>query len=301
MTAPRQIIPGRFYAITRRTTQRQYLLRPDDTTNQIFGYCLAEAAARFGMEVIVCVAMSNHYHIVLYDLRGLLAPFLRHLNQTMAKALNVRWSRCENLWAVEQPCATRLVEDQDVLAMAVYTLANPVAADLVARVTDWPGLSSWTAHVHGKEMVIERPHIFFSKHGSMPERVTLRVVTPRLADEPTKRWDPEAWQEALLGGVRAAEQAALLERASRGSRVLGRRAVRKQSPHHSPSTSARRGNLRPQIACRNPRRRVAELTALRRFREQHFLARQRLVGGDRAAQFPEGTWAMRALCAPAPS
>ena len=46
MTLPREIIPGRFYMVTRRCTQRQLLLRPDEETNNAFLYCLAEAAQR---------------------------------------------------------------------------------------------------------------------------------------------------------------------------------------------------------------------------------------------------------------
>src|SRR6266496_2947312 len=47
MSRPRQILPGRFYQVTRRCTQRQFLLRPDEITNQAFSYCLGEASQRF--------------------------------------------------------------------------------------------------------------------------------------------------------------------------------------------------------------------------------------------------------------
>src|SRR5688572_31174995 len=53
MTLPREVIPRRFYMVTRRCTQRQLLLRPDDETNNAFLYCLAEAAQRFGVEVLL--------------------------------------------------------------------------------------------------------------------------------------------------------------------------------------------------------------------------------------------------------
>ena len=33
---PRQVLPGQFYLITRRCTQRQFLLRPDPVTNTVF-------------------------------------------------------------------------------------------------------------------------------------------------------------------------------------------------------------------------------------------------------------------------
>ena len=48
--------------LTRRCTQRPFLLRPDDETNNAFAYCLADAAKRFDIELIVAHQMSNHHH-----------------------------------------------------------------------------------------------------------------------------------------------------------------------------------------------------------------------------------------------
>ena len=79
MTAPRMILPGRFYLVSRRCTQRQFLLRPDTETNNAFVYCLAVAADRLGIEVLLTCAMSNHHHTVVFDRYGTL-PVRRHVN-----------------------------------------------------------------------------------------------------------------------------------------------------------------------------------------------------------------------------
>lgn len=187
VTVPRQILPGRTYLITRRCLQRQFLLRPDEKTNQIFLYCLAEALLRYGIELNVFIAMSNHYQAVTFDQHGRLPEFLRHLNLMTAKALNVRWGRWENLWSIEQASVTWLVEDEDVLAKGVYALVNPSVDDLVEHIADWPGVSSWSAHVSGKTTVIARPREFFREGGAMPERVELKVVAPRRTGNPEER------------------------------------------------------------------------------------------------------------------
>ena len=44
MTLPRQVVPGRDYMIMRRCSERRYLLRPDEDTNNAFVYCLVLAA-----------------------------------------------------------------------------------------------------------------------------------------------------------------------------------------------------------------------------------------------------------------
>ena len=67
---PRQVLPAQFYMITRRCTQRQFLLRPDEPTNAAFTYCLIEAALRCQIEVLLPCAMSNHHHTVIYDRHG---------------------------------------------------------------------------------------------------------------------------------------------------------------------------------------------------------------------------------------
>ena len=61
MSLPREVSPGRFYMITRRCTQRQFLLRPDEETNNAFLYCLADAAQRCNITVLLTCAMSNHH------------------------------------------------------------------------------------------------------------------------------------------------------------------------------------------------------------------------------------------------
>jgi hypothetical protein len=41
-----EMLPRQFYLITRRCTQRQFLLRPDKATNNGFLYCMIDAALR---------------------------------------------------------------------------------------------------------------------------------------------------------------------------------------------------------------------------------------------------------------
>jgi putative transposase len=62
MTAPRQVLPGTTYLVTRRCSQRQFLLRPSRQTNQLFGFLLAVAAQRFHVDVHAFCVMSNHVH-----------------------------------------------------------------------------------------------------------------------------------------------------------------------------------------------------------------------------------------------
>jgi len=67
---PRPVLEGTTYMITRRTTQRQFLLKPSALTNQIFLYCLAVAAERTSVVLHAVCVLSNHYHLVATDPLG---------------------------------------------------------------------------------------------------------------------------------------------------------------------------------------------------------------------------------------
>ncbi|HEY1534249.1 MAG TPA: hypothetical protein VGF76_09525 [Polyangiaceae bacterium] len=88
MTAPRQILPGQRHLITRRCTQRQFLLRPSRLTNQTVKYCLALAAERTGVLIHAACFMSNHWHGVVTDPGARLPEFLERFHRLVAKAQN---------------------------------------------------------------------------------------------------------------------------------------------------------------------------------------------------------------------
>ncbi len=298
MTAPRSIVPGQTYLLTRRCSERRFFLRPDVVTTRIFLYCLAEAAERFGIRVLAWMAMSNHYHAVVEDPQGVLPRFLAHFHKLSARSLNARWGRWENLWAAEQASAVRLIERGDVLDKVVYALANPVADHLVERALEWPGTSSLAA-LDGRRLRLGRPMSFFSEDGVMPETVSLEARVP--SGWPGGR---EAWSEAVREGVGRAEVAARKERAAMGKRVVGARAIRDALPNHRPTTREPRRNLRPQLACRNGALRIVELRALKLFRSAYAEARALFIAGLDVL-FPWGTYKLvhelGARCRPPPT
>ena len=286
MSLPREVIPERFYMITRRCTQRQFLLRPDAATNNAFIYCLGEAALRFQIDVILPSVLSNHHHTVVYDRHGKIIEFVEHLHKLVAKAQNALRGRWENFWSSEQVCLVRLVDAADVLDKIVYAATNPVKDRLVERVHHWPGVNGLSALLNRRPLEADRPRHFFRAHGPMPAHVTLDLVVP------PELGDPDQVRQELRDRVAAVEQRVAADRRRDGLDVVGRRSLLRQSWRGQPTSHEPRRNLRPQLAARSVWSRLEALRRNRKFLAAYRWARASWCAGATVA-FPVGTYWLR--------
>jgi putative transposase len=286
MSLPRQVLPGQFYMVTRRCTQRQFLLRPDAETNNAFTYCLIEAAQRFEIDVILPCALSNHYHAVVFDRCGRYPEFLEHFHKLFARCQNALRGRWENFWASEQVCVVKLVGREDVLDKLVYTAINPVKDGLVDRVDHWPGVNGLRALLTGRCLRAERPRHFFRRDGAMPAAVEMKLTIPSELGSET------GVLEELRQRVAAAVDSIASERMRTGQRVYGRRAVLRQSWWARPTSVEPRRNLRPQVAARSKWARIETLLRNRAFLAEYAAARTSWQEGA-VVTFPIGTYWLR--------
>jgi len=129
----RYMLPGRTYMVTRRCSQRQFLLKPGAVVDQTLLYCLGRAAEAFDIQLHAFIFLSNHYHLIVTDAapEPRLPQFMHWFNLHVAKALNVHHQRSENLWSSRSYNAVHLGDEDAVLEKIVYTLTNAVAAGLV--------------------------------------------------------------------------------------------------------------------------------------------------------------------------
>lgn len=286
MSLPRQVLPGTTYLLTRRCTQRQFLLRPDRRVNEIFRFCLAYAAQRFEVEIHAYCMLSNHYHLVATDRRGNLPAFMHWLNEYVAKCVNAKLGRWESFWSPGSYSAVKLVDRDDVLAKMRYVYLNPVAAGLVRRAREWPGAMSLPSEI-GSTVEVERPPGFFRESGPVPRRLELRLTVPGKFDERDLAW----LQDRLTAGEQAQGQRML----AGGKKVLGRRGVLRQSPFSRPRVRGKRRGLSPRIAARDKWRRIDMLQRLSVFVEAYYDARRRFIQGEREVVFPAGTYWFRSF------
>jgi putative transposase len=288
MTAPRRVLPGTIYLVTRRCSQRQFFLRPSKATNRLLGYLLAVAAERFRVDVHAFCAMSNHIHLVVTDREAKLPEFGRFFDSLVGRAMNARLGRREHFWAPPSFSAVALTQPADVVDKITYTLANPVTAGLVCRGELWPGLWSSPRAPEGHRLEFERPVAFFRKRGatSLPKRASLRLSAPA-------GLDPGWYRREIASALAIRERTAALELASCGRGFMGPRRVLAQSPHASPLHGQPRGGFNPRVACKDKWRRIQALGELVAFLQDYRRALAAWRSGVERVLFPAGTYLMR--------
>ena len=282
---PRAISPDTTYLITRRTTQRLFLLRPSTDINAALRYCMALAQKRaVGIKIHAITFMSNHYHIVLTDTKGNLPVFTEELHKLIARCLNCHHGRWENFWAASaQTSHVQLISSKDVLAKIAYTLANPTEALLISHGDKWPGVRLFRKGTY----VAKKPKFFFrtkDKGGKLPKSLDLELTAPpigvneKLADDVVQK-AASAREKRLRDAANAA-----------GKRFLGAKGVLNQKIYSSPQAPASRRGLSPSVASADKWRRIEALAANAAFARDHEDARKSFITGDREAIFPFGTY-----------
>ena len=277
------------YLVTRRSTQRQFLLVPSKTVNQIFLFCLAHAAALYGIQVHAFCVLSNHFHLVVTDPGTALPRFMQWFDMYTAKCINALRGRWENLWSPDSYSAVRLGESEDVLDKILYTLTNPVAAGLVPRGAEWPGLYSRPSDIGKDGRTVRRPEIFFREDGSVPETATLKLTRPPAF----KRMTNHEFRELLKKRVAAKEAEIRRQFGEEGRRFLGAARVLRQRPTDQPGSREPRRKLDPRVASKDKWHRIALLSLLKGFLKEYREAWRRYTSGERQLLFPAGTYWMR--------
>jgi REP element-mobilizing transposase RayT len=289
MSLPREVLPGRTYMITRRCSERRFLLRPDHETNNAFIYCLVVAAQRFGIQVIFTYAAANHHHTGIFDPDGRYPDFMAYFHKYVAKCQNALRGRFENFWSSEHASVVRLVEPNDILEKMIYALTNPVKDPLVERVWEWPGVNSYSATVDGVTLTATRPAHFFREDGSMPEVATLTISRP----QGFEKMSEGDFAALIKMRVTAEEKSAAANRREQGIRVLGRERILNQDWRARPKSAEPHFNLSPRVAAKNKWARIEALARNTAFLATYLDARDRFAKGARDVVFPAGTWGLR--------
>lgn len=287
MTIPRRVLAGTTYLVTRRCSERRFLLRPSKALNELFRFTLAVAAQRTGVRIHAFCVMSNHYHLVLTDPHARLPRFAQYLHALVAKATNASIGRWEHFWAPDSYSAVALESPQDVLDKIAYVLANPVSAGLVAHGNEWPGLWSAPGQIGGDAVTVPRPKTFFRQNGPLPESAPLRLHRPACG------CSDDEFDARLSELLAHAEAAAAAKMTVEKRAFLGAEWILAQKSGGRPGPGEPRRGLKPRVAARDKWKRVEALQRLADFISSYREALAAWRGGVRSALFPPGTYLLR--------
>ena len=108
---------------------------------------------------IIChfLWMGNHYHLILAKRAGTISPFVGYFQGELAKYLKglMPGFYQGDVWA-DRFREQRLYTSEDVIGKIVYLYANPVRANLVDSIKEYPGLSSYKVFVNELGGTLER-------------------------------------------------------------------------------------------------------------------------------------------------
>src|SRR5690554_4138067 len=287
MTRPRRHLAGQVVSITRRCLEGRFFMRPDGTMNAIAAYAFARAAQLNGVKIHAIVVMSNHVHIVLTDVKARRSAFMRDAMSLISRARNWDLGRPENFWGRGSYCETVLLERDAQERKLLYTILNPVKADLVERVEEWPGFMilprDW-----GKTMKVPKPDTFFGP--DLPDIIELTPERPAGYDS----MSPEELIAHFAGLIREGEDELGSARRLKKKRVLGVKRVLKTNPLSRPSKPLPRRKLRPRFASKVPEILIAAIARERAFQIAYRRERERWLKGKKGVVFPCGTvWLRR--------
>ena len=234
MARLRRLPPGAIWFVTVRCEQRRFRLRPDAVRSELVGFHLA-AANNFcpGIQLYAACQMGNHLHLVLKDRHSQLSAFMMHFNGLLARSIN-RLDGVDGRFFERRFTAIQILDEAALLDRIVYTLCNPVAASLVQRTREWPGLLGAAATVE--------PRMYRRFDHNQYQAAVRRA---RKTNERVRRSDfliqrrlefvspPTIEDEVIRSAVRSREQALAAER-QHG--VLGIQRMLAMDPFSVPST-----------------------------------------------------------------
>jgi putative transposase len=279
--------------LTRRIVLRTHLLRPDRALNDLFFYCIAVIAQKFGIVVHAVNVMSDHYHIVLTDTLGNLPNFARELHRLLALGIQClrRWDGA--VWDHNKTSMVELRTPQAVLQQMAYCIANPVAAELVQRAHQWPGVTVSADELGRASRTVKRPAFFFDpENPRWPDTATLTFPMPQ-----NLQMTHAQAREIVAAEVEQTERKVQIDLRSRGKKVLGRDRVCAMSPYTQTRTPEPKHERNPTFAVgrQQPEALAEAVAVVRAFRSAYRAALEQWRSGIRDVLFPAGTWLMRWL------
>lgn len=132
----RHCAAGHVYLLTSNTLGREPIFR-DWRTGRLLVHELRRAQADGSVKSLAWVIMPDHLHWLVQLEAGTLSALMRQVKSRSTLVINHHLKRSGPLW--QKNFHDRAIrQDQDLISVARYVLANPLRGGLVARLADYP-------------------------------------------------------------------------------------------------------------------------------------------------------------------
>jgi REP element-mobilizing transposase RayT len=285
---------GAVYHITNRTIRGELRLTPGPVINMLAEGCLARAARKYGVRIIVFIIMGNHFHLIVEPTRPNLDKFMGYFQRELSHRLNKSRGeegknfeyryRCEEIGSAE-----------DFEEEVARILCNPVRARLVGEADQWPGASSLQMHRDGDTRRTV-PHAS-RKHAEAMEEAGLTPAIERSLEPLVLELSPPPfWPELDADQAQArivelvdAEQARLRDEIkANNERVVGPSRIKQEQYDKKPGTVHWRAYRR--IISKDPEYAAAYNNWYRKSRRIYWKAARRWREKGEWGHYPPGTF-----------
>ena len=227
-------------------------LVPSEVMNLIIRGVLARGSSLYEVRICHFIFMANHLHILLVvENPEDVSNFIGYVKCEIAHAVNqLLGRRRRTIWA-EGYDSPVILTAEDTLRYIGYIYANPSKANLVDKIEEYPGVSSWQMFYgqrdSSKHAWIRRPAIpklpssaltIGEQRRLVEELVRGATLSHEFVLEPyawmecfpeTEDSSIDAMREEIIEDVRAREEKYRAERVAAGRVVIGSTSLRRQS------------------------------------------------------------------------
>ena len=288
-TPPTISPPGSIHKLTHRTTQGEFLLRPDRFVTENFFYLLGYMQSLYSVKLHLATILSNHLHLLLTDVLGdQMGKFNTHFFSLAARGVNAFRGRRENLFNSDGVNDVMICSHaEDLVDHGAYISANTVEAGLVSHAKKWPGINIRPSQMGNLCFEVEKPDRFYDPEGELPDMVTVEFTIPKASD-----CKPEELRQRMAEEHNRREEEKRRQMEDDGKQFLGRKAILRKSPFARPQHELEMFARVPHVACKDEMLRIQMLEWRKKRNRKYRLLLQSIREGTRSVILPIGTLLM---------
>ncbi|MCR9164943.1 MAG: hypothetical protein ACE37F_30630 [Nannocystaceae bacterium] len=288
------MLPGQRVLITRRCHDRRLFLSPHgdpgrghipEETENFFGYTLARATLKYGVEMHAGMQMGNHLHLSITDVHANRPNFKNSVHSNLARGLNARFGRFDSVWNGSGSCDTVAPSDEESLEDLAYADCNPVTSGLVKWAHLWPGFTTY-GWKFGESRTFTRPDWYYdSDNCDNPETITLTRIRPPIYPELS---DDELFAK-LMKRCLEIQHTKQAEYKEQNRRFMGLKKLAKTKWWKRARSWEDRFTTIPRVAASTKQRRIAQIKRDAQWQAKYAEQRANVIEG-RPAKLPAGAY-----------